>query len=89
MKIYHSNRLHTPYDDEPINFPEEYTLVAIVETNDVDEAYKMTQHLGLNWGENPKVTLINPSRSSTYGDVFVNDDGVEWFCDLYGWIRVK
>ena len=49
----------------------------LVHTNDLEEAYMLTNHIDTPWHKNPKVTCIRESRSTSVGD-FMERDG-EWF----------
>ena len=66
IKVYHKNRMN---DDKTLDGT---TLVAEVETNDLEEAFKLTNHIDRAWWENEGVKLIGEeTRSSSMGDVFV------------------
>ena len=43
-------------------------LVAIVDTDDLDEAYRLTNHIDKPWYENTEVQTIRKSRSTSVGD---------------------
>lgn len=49
-------------------------MVATVETDDFDEAYRLTNHIDKRWQENPEVTPRYPAarRSTSVGDVMVH-----------------
>ena len=50
-----------------------YKLVAKVETDDLDEAYRLTNHIDRSWQENPQVDcdLAAKHRSTDTGDLMV------------------
>lgn len=54
----------------------EYTLVAEVDTNDMDDVFRLTNHISHSWTENEEVTaVIERVRSTSVGDILVNDNG--------------
>lgn len=54
-----------------------YTLVANVDTTDLDTAYRLTNHIDRDWTENEGVTLTGTRkvRSTSVGDVLVCPQG--------------
>lgn len=51
-----------------------YDYVARVDTDDLDEAYRLTNHISSNWVENKGVVPYdngNPKRSTSVGDILV------------------
>lgn len=88
MKIYHLNDMNVEMyiqaryaDSEGVKRSwdnGDYTLVAEVDTDDLEEAFERTNSIDRFWGENEKVTLMDPTkgcRSSSVGDIFKNDEG--------------
>ena len=81
IKIYHKIK-PTFIDEDKTGFPNGYEAVAVVNVNDLDEVYKLTQNLDNVWIENNAVFAnLNAStlqesngkkafRSSSVGDVF-------------------
>lgn len=52
-----------------------YRKVAEINTNDLEEAYKLSNSIDDYWGNNPEVTLFNEkNKSSSIGDIFVQDN---------------
>ena len=57
-------------------FPDDYRLVAEVETNSVSQAWLLTNDVGCDWWLNDEVTAyVTPCRSTSVGDVLVLPDG--------------
>lgn len=57
-----------------------YHLVAVAETEDLDRAYYLTNHIDKDWTTNYHVTAVNGKhRSTSIGDVLVKADGTR-FC---------
>jgi hypothetical protein len=55
-----------------------FEMVGIVTSEDLDDAYRLTNHIERNWTENDEVATpvdVEP-RSTSVGDIFVLDDGV-------------
>ena len=50
-------------------------LSAIVDTDEPAEAFRATQHVTRPWHENPAVTTVVRSRSTSVGDVLATGDG--------------
>lgn len=72
IKVYH-NRRFIEYDmGSHFIDSTNLTLVAVVETDDLDRAFELTQHLDQSWQLNPGITFSEPTaRSSSVGDVLV------------------
>jgi hypothetical protein len=88
IKVYHSKELWIWVMDPPPTFPEDYELVAIVPTSDLEIAYRDTNHIDRVWWENPNVQLVKESRSSSIGDVLVRGDE-QYRCEALGWKRIN
>lgn len=65
-----------------------YEKVAEVETKDLTDVFRLTNHIHDVWGKNEEVKLIKESRSTSVGDV-VKMDGKFYLCDVAGWKGVK
>ena len=76
-KVYHAVPFRPWLSGDPrAMFPEDYQLVAEVDTNDVDEAYYLTNDVDTKWWINERVTAhVVPCRSTSVGDVLVLPDG--------------
>jgi hypothetical protein len=79
IKVFHSKRAR--FFDEPFPVwpdPENWDEVAIVESDNLEDAYHLTQTVDFNWTrrtEGIKV-LVTEARSTGVGDVLVSSDGV-------------
>lgn len=71
--------------DGEAEWPGEYNLVALVETEEVDVAYELTNHISRPWWDNPGVERVGPeTRSTSTGDVVVvGNRGFK--CESCGW----
>ena len=83
-EVWHATELHPFYKPPPV-WPDEYHKVADVETEDVEHAYMLTNHIDRLWTRNEGVTATpGEHRSSSVHDVVVID-GVAHRCASVGW----
>lgn len=79
IDVYHANNpnfapLESGQPQPP--WPSDFTRVATVQTDDINEAWQKTNHVFHPWGENEGVTAHQEKvRSSSCGDVFVLPGG--------------
>ena len=87
--VYHAKEPTFGFGEKPI-FPEAYEKVAIVECEDLEDAFRATNHIDTAWTKNPEVveTFKARVRSTSVGDVVVNANGREFYCDMVGWTEV-
>ena len=74
-----------------LKFPTDYQLVARVECDNLEDAYRLTNAIDKPWHENYEVTLTRgPARSTSPGDVVALKDGELhfWLCMGAGWEEV-
>lgn len=74
--VYHNPDFLTFYQDpdpQAVDLDRLY-LAAIVDTDEPETAYRLTQHVGA-WYENAGVTAVVRSRSTSVGDVLALPDG--------------
>jgi hypothetical protein len=64
-----------------------FDLVAEVElpADQFQRVFEVTNHIDRAWWENPEVTCIKESRSTSVGDVVVDEDGKRFRCESSGW----
>lgn len=55
-------------------WPDDYELVAFVNTSDPDQAFALTQHIDQEWWKDPRVNLVKESRSTSVGDVLADQE---------------
>lgn len=54
-----------------------YTYVADVDTDNLDTAYRLTNHISRCWLEHQEVDAkVEMARSSSVGDLFITPDGI-------------
>lgn len=67
-----------------------YKLVAIAETDDLDRAYYLTNHIDKDWTTNYHVTAVNGKhRSTSVGDVLVKADGTRFYVAPVGFDKME
>lgn len=64
---------------------DDYKLVAEVECDALGETFELTNHIHQEWWKNDGVKLINESRSTSVGDVVVDENGTVYLCESVGW----
>lgn len=65
----------------------ELEQVATVFTNDLDEAFRLTNHIDKSWHENERVKVIKKSRSTSVGDVLLYE-GVMYVVAPVGFLSI-
>jgi len=85
-EVWHSKELKTFMSPKP-SFPEDYEQVAEVECVDEEDVFRATNHIDSDWTKNPEVKLRrnNPCRSTSVGDVIVDENGRGLYCAPVGW----
>jgi hypothetical protein len=77
---------------EQYEFPKDYSRVAVVKSDNVDDVFRITNHIESDWTQNPEVvTLIgNRHRSTSVGDVVeeFKPDGKKFLCAPVGWKEI-
>ena len=86
-KVYHANPMKSMFDKTPETFnPEGYDMVAEVECIDEEDVFRATNHIDSDWTKNPEViSVTGRCRSTSVGDVVVDEDGVALYCAGCGW----
>lgn len=86
-RVYHAVGLDFLFDN---GAPGVFRLVAEVETDDLDEAYMLTNDAGCQeWWLDKRVTaFVTPCRSTSVGDLIVVGDGEGYLVLPFGFGRV-
>lgn len=99
ITVYHANRAISrdsmcfglsddifSLEDARTNFNTgNYNKVAEVSTRDLDEAYRLTNHIHRNWEVNPEVVKITTgNRSTSVGDILEAEGGKRYIVDRFG-----
>lgn len=90
FKVYHTkvwalNSLLHFNIDEYKPYADDYDLVAEVECDALGETFGLTNHIDYEWWENEGVTLFKESRSTSVGDVVVDENDDVHICASVGW----
>ena len=88
LEVYHNPNFNDVYDSGG-KFPriENCQHVATVATCDIDEAYRLTNHIEQSWTENAGLSVHNGirHRSTSMGDLVVDSRGETLVCAASGW----
>ena len=70
-------------------FPDDYTLVAEVPTDELEDVYRLTNSVESSWTINKELEVFGHShRSTSVGDIVENDNGV-FMVDIVGFKQIK
>lgn len=69
-------------------FPDDFLLVANVDTDNLEDVFRLTNHIDSAWWTNPGVHHLVESRSTSTGDVVVQSDGTVFVVRSMGWSKV-
>jgi hypothetical protein len=84
--VYHLSHPLPNYLKPPDVWPDNYQLVAAVNTNELETAFLLTNHIDQAWQENDGVfTFVGSCRSTSVNDVVVTPDGKAHVCLEQGW----
>jgi hypothetical protein len=93
--VYHAIDPHFELRSHESFTAKNYRLVATVETSDLEEAYRLTNHIHKSWTKNKGVAAhhVPRPRSTSVGDVVAivhEDDGAAsvHLCAPAGWTRL-
>jgi len=87
IEVWHAQQPTWGFNDP--EWPTAYTKVAEVETDDLDRAYELTNHIDRAWFTNPGVRAFDAPRlrSTSVGDVLVRA-GAAYRCADAGWTLI-
>ena len=85
-KVFHATKPTFGYGLTP-KWPEEYQLVAELETESLEEAFNLTNHVNCAWWDNEGVKLVKQSRSTSVGDIVITSEGT-FLCEEVGWTKI-
>jgi hypothetical protein len=93
FEIYHADEMATYTDakEKAAAFPQGYSKVAVVEARDLCDTYRITNHIDAAWYDNPEVVelLNDQARSTSVGDVVVDEAGRAHLCACFGWEELE
>lgn len=82
IKVYHAKDLTEQ------KFPDDYELVALVETDNLDHAFELTNTFDMPWWEKDGVRCLKETRSTSVGDV-LEFKGKLFRCENAGWSEIN
>ena len=76
-------------DSVPV-FPDDYILVAIVDSEVLEKVFELTNHIDSQWWDNDGVEVVgdNHHRSTSVGDIVVTNEGT-FRCENVGWHELE
>lgn len=86
-QVYH-DKMFNPVESRERIFPDDFLLVAEVDSNNVEDIYVLTNHIDQAWWNNLGVKKIVESRSTSIGDVVVLESGDIYVCRTLGWVNI-
>lgn len=91
MMVFHATEPSFLPDAPKKEFPADFTLVAVIDCDNLSMAYQLTNNIEAPWTENAGVTVIGtgPYRSTSVGDVILLDDGTAKLCANAGWDDIQ
>ena len=88
FEVYHAKEPNFGCGPE-LSFPADYEKVAVVESDNVEEVYYLTNTVERCWWENEKVRPLGKFRSTSVGDVVVNiTTGEKLRVEGCGWSKI-
>ncbi len=75
---------------QPAQWPDGYMFAAHVATDDKEEAFRLTNHIGPNWTANTRVWASSTRhRSTSVGDMMVDADEKVWKVSFSGFTQFE
>lgn len=67
-----------------------YRLVGVVFRDSLDEVFELTNHVDSDWTMHPACKVVggDRQRSTSVGDVVMDEHGIFWLCMNFGWKMV-
>jgi len=86
--VYHADNPNFGFGERP-KFPQEYTKVALVACENIEDAFRLTNHIERDWKYNPEIIWYGARcRSTSVGDIVIDPDLGIWYCDSVGWEKL-
>ena len=76
IRVYHYNMLTCGVDGWCAIWPQDFHLVAEVDTNDMEEAFDLTNSHDTGWWNTPRVKCVERDRSTSAGDMLETHRGL-------------
>ena len=90
VKVFHNTQFSDTYRKEPEEISSDLlTKVAEVDTNDLEKAFELTNHITSDWTQNEGVTPhVSRPRSTSAGDI-MEKDGEQFLVAACGYKKIK
>lgn len=91
ITIYQTNKLDSYYfsDEDHSIFPNDFSKVADIDTDDLDEAYSLSQNVTASWACNNEVKSdLKQCRSTSMGDI-LEKAGEYFIVDMFGFKKIE
>ena len=88
FKVYHAKVMPQSFAPAPETFnKDDFVMVAEVEAEDIEDVFRITNHIESDWTKNPEVIkrVKAPCRSTSVGDIVEDEDGNLMYCAGCGW----
>jgi len=85
IKVWHA--IKPTFGFSQLAFPTDYELVAHVDTDDLDVAFELTNHISNEWWLNEDVQCVKQGRSTSVGDVLELNNKL-YRCEMAGWSEI-
>lgn len=87
--VYHDPEIDFREHPERVYVMTEKELVAVIDTNDLEVTYRLTNSIEDAWfrTKDPRVRVVQESRSTSVGD-FMSRDGVWYMIGMVGFKRL-
>ena len=91
FKVYHKNEMKFGFNTPETFNKSDYTMVAEVESADLEDVFRITNHIESDWTKNPEVIKIHGGRcrSTSVGDIVEDENGNFHYCAGCGWENIK
>ena len=87
-QVFQEAGIKPPFTGGPL--ADRFKLVAIVDSNSLDEVFRLTNHIDHAWTDNEEVEPVGPQhRSTSVGDLVQLPTGKWYLCDLVGWKEIE
>jgi len=87
--VYHAKDPNFGFGPQ-LKYPDDYQKVAEVECENLEEVFRVTNHIDRSWTENPEVKWhAEQVRSTSVGDIVVDEKNNIFSCENIGWVQIN
>lgn len=84
-KVWHAKK--PTFGFSQLKFPDDYELVAELDTDSLEVAFEKTNTIAYPWWDNEGLIVHKRTRSTSVGDV-VEMNGKFYLCEMAGWTAI-